>query len=70
LKLWTFIFFPNQVFLEHEKKYLIALKSSFQWCIVPIGDDLTPALKGLMIENQIGIDFSFNHNSCISCLNG
>jgi hypothetical protein len=36
----------------------------------PIGDDLTLVLKGLMIESQIGIDLSFDHNSCILGLNG
>jgi hypothetical protein len=37
---------------------------------VPIGNDLSPALKGIMVGNQIGINLSFDHNSCILGSNG
>jgi hypothetical protein len=38
----------------------------------PIGDHFTPTLKGFVIEGQIEnltLGLSFDHNSCISCVN-
>ncbi len=67
------IFFKS-TFLEHAKviSYNPQKDLSNNVLHAPIGDHLTFALKGFMVENQISnliLGPSFDHNSCISGLN-
>ncbi len=72
-KLWTLISSSNQTFLEHVKALPYSLEKDLSKLYhAPIGNHLTPALRGFMVKNQIpNLIFTpyFDHNSCISCLN-
>ncbi len=73
LKLWMLISFSNQFVWNKQVHYFITLKKIFLvvYC-APIRDNLTPVLRGFVVGSQIfNLTFalSFDHNSCISCLN-
>jgi hypothetical protein len=72
-KLWTFIYFSNQIFKKSKGNFLEPLKRSFQRCITcPNYTSFDPAFKGFMVESQISnltLAPSFDHISCKSGLN-
>jgi len=73
-KLWTLISSSNQVFLEHARAIIYSLQKDLfnDASHALIGNHLTLILKGYVARNQIPyLTFgpSFDHNSCISCLN-
>jgi len=66
-----FISSSNQVHYEHIKVVTFSpQKDIFNGVLhIPIGDDLTPTLKGFVVRSQIPnltLDFSFDCNSYIS----
>jgi len=73
-KLWMIIFSSNQTCLEHATIIYYSPQKYFFNNVLhaPIGNPLTPALRGFVVKNQISNltpDFSFDQNSCISYLN-
>jgi hypothetical protein len=74
-KLWMLISSSNQVYFEHVKVITYSLQNDIfnEVFHYPIGDDLTPTPRGFVVGSQIGnltLDPSFDHNSCISGVNG
>jgi hypothetical protein len=66
-----FISSSNQVYYEHIGVVTYSPQNDLSNGVlhVPIGDDLTPTLRGFVVESQIPnltLDFSFDCNSCIS----
>ncbi len=73
-KLWTFISSSNQVFLEHMKKPSYSPQNDLFNNVLhaPIENHLTSTLRGFVVGSRIPNltpASSFDHNSCISCLN-
>jgi hypothetical protein len=74
LKLWIFIYFSKQAYLEYVKaisyRFQKDLANNVLHC--PIEDHLTIVLMQFVIKSQIPnltLNLSFEHNSCISNLN-
>jgi hypothetical protein len=74
LKIWSFISYSNQAYLEHERKLFSNFHKGLSNGVwhTPIKAHLTLALKGFVAESQI-LNLipnpSFHHNSCVSNLN-
>jgi hypothetical protein len=73
-KLWTFIFFSNQIYLEYAREISYnPQKDLYNGALhAPIEDHLTPILRGFVVGSQIHNltpKLSFDHNSCILGLN-
>ncbi len=73
-KFWMFISSSNQNFLEHRTTITYSFQKYLSNGVLfaPIGNHLTPTLRGFVIGSQIlnlTPDPSFDHNSCISSLN-
>jgi len=73
-KLWTLIYFSNQVCFENMKTISYSLQKTLSNGLqhAPIRTHLTPAFKGFVVESQIPNLIhapSFDHNSCKSSLN-
>jgi hypothetical protein len=67
--------FLKSIYFEHVRAINYSLQQDLFNGVFfsPIGDDLTPDLRGFVVESQIGnltLDLSFDHNSCISNVNG
>jgi len=74
-KFWTLIYFSNKTYFEHvrELNYKPQKGLSSSVLHVPIGDDLTPTVRGFVVGSQIPNltpNLYFDHNSCISSSNG
>ncbi len=73
-KLWTFIFFSNQIYFENARGIFHSLQKGLFNNVqnTLIGIHLTPIFKGFFIKSQIlnlTLAPSFDHNSCKSRLN-